>query len=438
MNPKLTPLAALIIGLGVSSAVMGQAQNPGTSASSATDAQTTADTNQTSKPEESTTPTVIDFSEDRGLPVYLGSIRVYPKIVASFGSDSNVFQESTGKTSVNYWQLAPSVFADYESRGQRYEFAYKGSIRDYQSTGANANTDSHQLTLAGDNVFTVRHGLGWRLGHVLAEEDFESDLTRSAGKPVQYRASSADFTYRFGAPGARGRLEFDYGVSDKRYLNERITTSEFDTKVAQYGARFLARVAAQTFAFVELKNINTEYNEAVLKRDNDQKSASLGLTWRATAKTTGVLKLARVDRDYKDTDRKDLKSNTWDIVVNWAPVTYSKFVLTVGRGIGDSSDTTFGDSILQDRIDLRWSHSWKSFLRSTVAWNRVVADYSGGEEQRKDTTDKFLLGLYYDFPRNYTIGLEIQPSERSSATTSPSEDFNFKRRQTMAVFQAKF
>jgi polysaccharide biosynthesis protein VpsM len=374
-----------------------------------------------------------EFASDRGAPVYLGSVKVYAAMGIGFGSDDNIraVPDSQPKVSGNYWLYSPSVWADYEAAGQRYAFTYAGSLRRYNDS-SKGDIDSHGLSLSGDNTFTARNRLGWQVSHKRAEEDYDSDLTREADEPVQYRLTSVAATYRYGAEGARGRLEFDVGHSEKRYLNRSDITADSDADISNWGIRFLTRLMPKTFAFIEWQEAETDYKSAGSNRDSTQESANLGLTWRATAKTNGALRVGKTRRNYDDPSRADYRGTTWRLTANWAPMTYSRFSLTAGREVGDST-TVFGFGAKEvDSYGVSWNHAWKSYLRTTLSWAREEADYRSSN--RTDKTDRFLAGIYYSFPRNYSLGLEFLPSKRESSLN----EFDYDRKRYMAVFKANF
>jgi polysaccharide biosynthesis protein VpsM len=183
---------------------------------------------------------------------------------------------------------------------------------------------------------------------------------------------------------------------------------------------------------------DTDYDYAststAVSQDSDQTAVNLGLTWRATAKTNAAFRIGRVERDYVDPARKDFKGTNWDLSLNWSPLTYSQFSFTAARQVRDSisSGSAVSDYVLADIYSLRWNHAWMSRVRSTVALSRERSDYENSS--REDTLDKLLMGVYYDFRSYLSVGLEYSPSSRDST----DNQYDFDRRQTMVVLQAKF
>jgi polysaccharide biosynthesis protein VpsM len=379
-----------------------------------------------------------DFSLLRGQAVYLGSVRVFAGLGVRFGTDNNVraVPDSEPKTSNNYWLYSPAVSADYEAGGQRYEFGLSGSFRRNSATSLN-DLDSSAVRLAGDNVISTRNRLGWQVAQTRAEEDFDSDLSREAGEPVSNRTTSAALTYRFGAEGAPGRIEADLGHTEKRYLNRSDITQASNSDSDTMGLRFLIRLMPKTFGFVEWQELKTNtLNDSAENRDSDQRTYSVGLTWIATAKTTGAIRVGRSQRDYERDTVRDFSGTTWQASINWSPLTYSRVSLISARSIGDSGVGTFG-AVVNDTTTLAWSHAWKNYLRTTLSWSHQKASYR--EDPREDETDRYLAGIYYSFPRNYSLGLEVSPSKRrSTGTDSSGKSLDYDRDQYMAVFQANF
>jgi hypothetical protein len=392
---------------------------------------------QSQSAESSFTP---DFSADRGNPLRFGSVRVYPRLGVRFGSDNNVTQVPDGqpKRDENFWLYSPEVFADYISGGQKYEFGYVGAFRRNESSTAD-DVDSNALRLAGDNILTTRNRLSWEVSFKEAQEEVgDNDLTTEANEPLKFRLTRFGGTYRYGAEGSAGRLELDVGNTKKRYLSDPggITdASNFDT--TNYGARFLARLLPKTFGFVEVQRQDTRYDYGTggfVSQDSDQTAVNLGLTWRATAKTNAALRVGRVERDYTDASRQDFKGTNWDLSLNWNPLTYSQFSVTAARQVRDSisSASSTSDYILADVYSLRWNHAWLARVRSTVTFSHEKSDYENST--RQDKLDKLLVGVYYDFRSYLSFGLEYSPSSRDST----DNQYDFDRKQTMAVIQAKF
>ena len=65
-----------------------------------------------------------------------------------------------------------------------------------------------------------------------------------------------------------------------------------------------------------------------------------GVTWEATAATTGTVKLGRLERKF-DGGQPKFTGPSWEAAVFWSPRTYSKFDLYTARftteasGLGD-------------------------------------------------------------------------------------------------------
>ena len=373
---------------------------------------------------------------DEGRPLKFGSVMVYPSLEIKRGYDSNITQASSSqkKESSNYWSLKPAIKADYTSRGDKYALSYSATIDRFDRSSAD-DVENQNLRFSADNTFTARNAISWGLGLTDAYEARGStDLSTPTDlEPNHYRTKSANAMYRYGASGAQGRLEFDAGLSQKRYLNNRanLRTADFDDH--NFGVRFFWRIMPKTSAIFEIKQAETDYLVRAPRSLNSTSRTFLaGLTWDATAKTTGTVKIGRTKRDYSDSARGDFSGSSWEANINWKPLTYSAVDLSTSRAVSDAAATSLADYLTTTSYGIRWNHSWANHLSTKLGLTSLKTDYRGDSRRDKQITKS--AGIFYGFRRWVSFGLELSHIDRDSNLAL----YDFDRRLTSAVVQLQF
>jgi hypothetical protein len=416
--------AAVALALAVPLAAPNAVSAQMTSGSSSTsDSPSTTSSDYLTQPEQ--------MADDKGNPLKFGSVLVYPSFGLRYGHDNNVTQapDSGNKISSDYTRYSPGLKADYERRGDKYALAYQGEITRYNSSPVD-DTENHTLLVTGNNILNSRNAINWLASYQDGFDARGSTDTPSA-EPNRYRQQRYGGTYRYGAQNAKGRIEVDAFGGSKRYITDPANTDQLEYDTQELAMRFLVRVMPKTSIIMEVRGLDTDYVDPVSTRDSKETSYRVGATWTATAATSGTVKFGQTRREYDDPTRGKSSGNGWELNVNWAPRTYSRVVIMSSRAVNDTTGNQ-GDYVLNTTYGLKWSHNWVSYLRSELGVSRLKSEYAGDPRVDKQLTTS--AGLYYDFRRWMSLGLEVVLTDRDS-----NEDVNdFDRRQTMAVVQVKF
>lgn len=378
---------------------------------------------------------------EHGNPLKFGSVVFYPSAALRFGHDDNITLAPRNPTGSTTRVLRAGLLADYEQDGDRYLLGYDGTYNRYQSSSID-NVDNHQLTLQGNNFFTARHALSWQAiyqdGH---DQRGSTDRDRVGGtvsadrEPDHFTQWRIGGTYRYGAEGARGRIEVDAFQNAKQYRNNRDSTRTADVDSRELGFRFLYRIMPKTQLVFELRDANYDYRAANSGLDSTERRYLIGANWTATAATSGSLRVGRTVRDYREF-RSGFSGLSWEAAINWKPLTYSRFDFTTSRGVTDPVSSLIQTNyVLTTAYGVKWTHDWKSHLRSELGWSQLRSDYDEtGATQRKDRVNIYQFGVYYDFGRWMNLGLEFNQGRRDSN----DPDFDYVQQRTMAVAEVKF
>jgi len=275
----------------------------------------------------------------RAAGVQMGPAVLYPSLGLHFGRDDNIFLQPSGEKSSNIIVLIPTLDFVAVNNGQRYGLLYQAEAGRYGDSSADDYTD--QRLLAEADV-----GLGQRGRLDLQAEYLDEHDPRGTGasegnpllsdNPDVWHSTRLGATFKYGAPGARGRLDLALGAREKHYDNNRATTAARDLDQGDVGVTFLYRVAPLTSLLLQATDADIDYKTATL--DSTERRYLAGVTWEATAKTSGTVKVGRQKKDFDDTARTDFSGGSWAAAVVWSPLTYSFFVPVFFINIGLRAD----------------------------------------------------------------------------------------------------
>jgi polysaccharide biosynthesis protein VpsM len=342
------------------------------------------------------------------------------------------------KGSVNYL-LRAGLQADYETHGDRYKLAYDGAYQRFVSA-SNENTDNHTLRFDANNIFTARNALDWQ---VSMQDGFEPrGLDNNSDKnaePNHFQNTRIGGTYRYGAVGAQGQVEFDAAQSSKVYLNNEYLTRTAEVDALDLGLRFIYRVMPKTSLVFEVRNTDYNYRALDANLDSTEQRFLVGANWSATAATSGYFRFGQTVRNYRETagffHRSRFSGPTWEAAVTWKPVTYSRVDFTTNRAVSDTTATDSSNFIVNNSYGLKWTHEWASYLRTELGWSHQDSKYDSSDATwRNDKLNTYRTAVYYDFKRWVKVGLEYTHSVRDSNKA----ESNYRNNQTMAVVEAKF
>jgi hypothetical protein len=269
---------------------------------------------------------------------------------------------------------------------------------------------AHDVRVAGDNYFSARSRLGWSIGHMGAVDPRGATQRTISTNPDRWNATVAEGRYIYGAPDAAGRVEFDVSYVPKRYQNNRTFTEVADVDVSQFAGRFFYRVGARTLMFVEARQTKYDYKSATSIDNNTERNYNVGVTWEATAATTGVVKFGHLSKNFDLAGISDFSGTSWEASVRWLPLSYAAFDLSTSRSTADP--TGVGDYVLNTGSSLAWVHRWTGYLNSRVAYSSLRSSYAAAA--RVDTTKTWSATVSYNVLRWLTLGIDYANIDRSS------------------------
>ena len=254
-----------------------------------------------------------------GLPLRMDNgVFIYPNVYVGAGNNSNVLTTRDNAISSSVITLQPYVVGEVKNHGDRYTLAYRGNFTRYDNSSAD-NFNHHDIQLAGDNYLSTRSSLGWGAGYIERTDPRGSTDRAISAEPDKWHAPMARALYGYGTPGAQGRFEVEGSYQQKRYDNNRSYTTDSDANLGTVAGRFFYRIMPRTSAVMEVRQSNADYISDTSTNDNTDRRYLVGLTWDATAKTTGTVKVGQLQKNFSNSARVGGTNGIWEGAVRWAP-----------------------------------------------------------------------------------------------------------------------
>jgi len=206
------------------------------------------------------------------------------------------------------------------------------------------------------------------------------------------------------------QLELAVDQERKRYDNRGTLNQDKDRDTRSLSATAFYRLAPKTRALFEISSTDFDYVSST-SLDSANHSYFAGLTFDATAKTSGTVKIGREKKNFDVPEERDPSLTAWHADLTWKPRTYSAFRLTARHGINEGSSE---EQFIENRMaGLAWNHKWSSFFSSDLGYVRSKMNYDNAAN-REDITDSYRVGLTWDVRRWLSLELGYRYRERDS------------------------
>lgn len=367
------------------------------------------------------------LAAESGLQV--GPMRVLPTMGVSLQRDSNVLRSSQGEVSSFVTVVSPGLKVEGGSGASRFVFSYEGEYgrfeesnlpdSDYNDHRVGAALEiaaSERVQLMAEAHYTRGHD---RRGEGAQQGQFISD------ELDEFRATGGDVSVRYGAPGARGMLEFTAGTSDLSYRTNRSYTQFRDRSDRHFGATFGWRVGGRTSVLASLTQRDVDFDRTPVgarSSDSTERDLMIGADFEATGLLSGRALFGRLEKDFDDPALDDFSGFGWTIGMQYKPRTYSVVDLSTQRSAEESDDILnqlAGTSFSVRRMTtLAWTHGWSDLLKTGVDVGvgsityRSVAD--SGLALREDDLRAYGVSASYQFREWLSIGASYKSYRRDS------------------------
>jgi hypothetical protein len=313
-----------------------------------------------------------------------------PTLTVSESYDDNIRAFHDNTTSSWITSINPKFLLSAEDRNSAYQLEYSLNRDIYHSDSDATNTD-HHLVLRSIMEFTSRHRLAWNVQYHRVEDvaddyywmndsPIEGDndtqyLVQAEEENDKYSRAMAGAVYTFGAREAMNQLDFGVNYEARRYYNGGGINDDREFDSTQFNTIWYHRLGARTRTLLEGRYTNYDYKLSSAARDSKNYALLGGLTWDATAKTTGTVKLGAERKNFDSSNRSDYTTPMWEVGLAYSPRTYSTFKLNTRRAFDEGDD---GASTIETQTTaLGWTHEWSPFIRTELEYRIGDRDYKG-------------------------------------------------------------
>ncbi len=346
---------------------------------------------------------------------------ILPTIGIDFGYDDNLTLSNSQQIDSTFTVISPGLRVEIPGNRSFLAVSYEGELGAYHDSSLD-DFDDHKFRAEYRYDPTARTGIDMYAEYRKAHDQRgtgarQGDQGLIDLEPDEYDAFGFGGRWAYGAVGAQGRIELEAGKVDLEYQNNREFTRFRDREDLFWGGTFYWRIAPKTSALVQYQWADIDYDSIGL--DSEETRYLVGVTWEATAKTSGTVKFGRLDKDFDDPAREDYNGATWEAEISWSPKTYSVFTLAASRETDETDG--FGDFVLREDVTLAWRHNWSDRFRTVV--DIGIGDDDHRSNIRKD--DLFFWGLAarWQFNRYFQLGAGVKYFERDSV----QQEFDFDR-----------
>ena len=360
-------------------------------------------------------------SDGAGIPTPPGAVRmgplvVYPSVRYEVLHNDNVLLQAPGSGQVKtdtIQVLTPQVRAEARQGANTFGAGIGAAFGRYNDLSSD-NYNNKNAFVAADLNPVTRVRMRLRADHLDAHDPRGSTTDPLTATPNRYRQQTLGGIFGYGAPGAKGRIELELGTMDKRYYNNvesGVQSNNRDDNIV--GGTFYWRIAPKTSLLAQVKRTGVDFRDDATALDSTNMQYLAGVTWEATAATTGIVKLGTMRKDFKDGSRDDVSTPSWDAQIQWLPLTYSKWDFILSRAYRETTPG-LGDTVVATNSIVRWTHNWTSQVSTAATGMYGEDDYKGVIGGRNDKLPGLGLRATYQMRRWLDFGAEYSWSKRDS------------------------
>jgi len=345
-------------------------------------------------------------------------ISLSPGAEISVKHNDNIFLQDSGPGKISSWvtEINPYLSFNTHRESGAYNFRYSLKSGFYHSSHNDDYLDhifeiNYQNEASKRNRFVIH--ASYNLLHEARGTGISDSNSITFDKPDKYTDTIISGTYTYGVEDAKMNLEFEAGFLDKEYTNHESVTQFYDFSEPKVGATFYYRIMPKTKLLIQAKYKDISYDRAVAntdKLDSNEQNYQLGVTWDATAKTTGIAKAGYLYKDFDSSNYNDQGFASWELGVNWSPRDSMQFNLLSSSSATESKGT--GSFTEVQSYIASWIQQWNSRVATTLELSRLDSDFI--DSLRDDTVDSVKLHADYEFTPEIKFGVSYNHSNRES------------------------
>jgi hypothetical protein len=347
-----------------------------------------------------------------------GPLYIAPTLENRLGYTDNLLRSEEQEIGTWMNELSPQVQAWLREGVNTFSASYKLADYRYSDSHDDDYTD-HTANLDLHREFNARHSLDlfgeYYDGHEERGTGFTDGIGFAVEKPVEYERTTFGGDYNYGSRHSRGAVEVGARSASYEYQNYRDFTRWRDRDQDTLSGTFFWQVGNRTDALVQVRYIGNDYDstspaELGGSLDSDEYNYMVGVSWDATAKTTGSVKFGLYERDYDYSGRGDTDGFHWEVEAAWWPRSYSRLSVATRRRTEETNG--LGDAVDTEVLELGWNHEWSG--RTTTRLGLSVANEAYAGTEREDDRLDLEASCQFALQRWLEVGVGLRHEARDS------------------------
>ena len=335
-------------------------------------------------------------------------------VETQLGYDDNVYRTKDQEDSDGFVVLKPAFSWLGLYGSHEFDLSYQGDYAHYFNEDDLDYTD-HDIRAHALLDHSARLRTDYTAGHQRGSDDSGSTdaISRPGEKPDKWRDDHIRLQIEYGSAASSGQLVGRARYSERRYTNNQQDYRDYDSTGGT--GIFYYRVAPRTRLLFQADYDDYDYRkEDVFRADQggDEYRLLTGVTWEATAKTTGVFKIGYRDRSYND-DRFDSQSGlALFLDGTWEPNSYTRVAFGAAVDNQDSAQQGSNGSVdTSAHIGMVRDITPRTRLKTDL---RYVNEDFDEKPKREDTRWEYGLGIEYSLLHWLDIGAAYRFEDRDS------------------------
>lgn len=322
----------------------------------------------------------------------------------NFRALNNQAKESSWITSIN-----PKFLLEANTRTSGYQLEYELDDQTYHDAPSASHTD-HSLAFRSVMEFNSRNRLRYDLSYKRLEQtaDTADDVDND-----RLTLKHAGIGYTLGMTEGQNQIDTALNYEQRRYQNPNGINDDKERDTTAMVGTWYHRLTGKTRALAELRYTDYDYLVPKSSRSSVGTAALVGLTWEATAQTTGTVRLGEERKDFEDNSRDD-RSPTWEAGVDWKPLSYSVFSLKTRKAFDEGDDDAL--SIHQVSYTAGWKHEWSTRIKTGLDATYADREYQGVD--RDDQRNIFGGEVSYAVRRWMAVKARVQHTQNDSSQST--------------------
>ncbi|MBF0308917.1 MAG: outer membrane beta-barrel protein [Magnetococcales bacterium] len=350
--------------------------------------------------------------DEKAKGISIGIFRINPSFNMSSSYSDNILKTSDNRIADKILSFKPVLQITTHWRKLTFSAGYQADVtrheswtsEDFADQGLRVNASYEQ---PNKMKFAIEGASDWNHDTRGAPDTGFGDIK---APPKKWRHYSVE------TKGEYTLNRFKTLLSTSRDINDKENVGHYWDKVA---FSVMYAISPKTSLLTELSRKSIHYDDATLKRDSLETGLGAGLTWRATAQTTGEVRVGMKAKSLPDKPQSDTSSTTWDGNVVWKPLRHTSVGLNLNRDFQEGGETDL--YFVTTGASLSLEHQVRSFLTQTAKLSYTNNAYASSLE---NNLWKAGIGVNYQFPRWWTMGVDLSHTVQESNRPGSNYDDN--------------